>query len=748
MLQPTQESLEITISKIMKNKILLPDFQRQFVWKDEESQCKLIASVLTKMPLGSILLLRAQDASEYACKPLGSRVRLDTSKVQNGQVEFLLDGQQRMTVLANVFSDAIFQLSPQVNNLTAPGALKRRFFLELPKFNNVSDADIFHLKDLQFPFSSDDPDILTTDVLPFIKVVPFNVVKDKDQSFNPYNKKISKMTELESYCMNASPDYYYVPLFLLIETSGLKISYTSLNNILSAIAKSIFTTKVNILKDSFTKNPGFDAKKYVKTNLSKDVYDAYFNEDNYSLLPETVCEEFSKVLKIQADSWMSKMLDYLMSCIRDINLGQIVVEDSQRARAIDIYENLNRGGVSLDIFDLVMARVAQVTTEPFYERLTRYIQGGKNYPDSTINAAPSVRKALQSILNHYHASEALGCYDAERNEIPRAYLESFLNVLCIHCNVPTLDPDKYIVELIKRQKKLALSAVDINNNCHDSCRALDRACFFFQSRCGIRSIKEINYVLMLTVVGTVLYDDQLYNTAPLNEKVFDLLEAWYWISVFSGAYDKDQNQVMINDLRHLVANVLSYQKGENPDLSWLNDRKSRVLDADGFSDKDFLLMGSAENDEYPKSVLHSAICQFYLSKGYEDLRFNALHSPTILTAFSDTARSLQVHHVIPLGATASIAESTKKIRANKAHLLNSPLNMMFRTDEANRAISNMSLGEYSSLLPASAGLGLLGFVDTDLYTSANDQAKSNTLGKRYVLLKQKLMQHINALLSS
>ena len=99
MLQPTQESLEITISKIMKNKILLPDFQRQFVWKDEESQCKLIASVLTKMPLGSILLLRAQDASEYACKPLGSRVRLDTSKVQNGQVEFLLDGQQRMTTL-------------------------------------------------------------------------------------------------------------------------------------------------------------------------------------------------------------------------------------------------------------------------------------------------------------------------------------------------------------------------------------------------------------------------------------------------------------------------------------------------------------------------------------------------------------------------------------------------------------------------------------------------------------------------
>ena len=204
---------------------------------------------------------------------------------------------------------------------------------------------------------------------------------------------------------------------------------------------------------------------------------------------------------------------------------------------------------------------------------------------------------------------------------------------------------------------------------------------------------------------------------------------------------------MINDLRHLAANVLSYQKGEKPDLSWLNDRKSKVLDADGFSDKDFLLMGSVENDEYPKSVLHSAICQFYLSKGYEDLRFNALHSPTILTAFSDTAKSLQVHHVIPLGATASIAESTKKIRANKAHLLNSPLNMMYITDEANRNISNMSLGEYSSMLPSSAGLGNLGFTNTSIFTTATDTEKKTALGDRYDMIKQKLLQHINTLLS-
>lgn len=36
MFQPNKESLEIRISEIKRNQILLPAFQRQFVWKEEE----------------------------------------------------------------------------------------------------------------------------------------------------------------------------------------------------------------------------------------------------------------------------------------------------------------------------------------------------------------------------------------------------------------------------------------------------------------------------------------------------------------------------------------------------------------------------------------------------------------------------------------------------------------------------------------------------------------------------------------
>ena len=54
------------VRKIAEDKMLLPDFQRGFVWKDEE-QRKIVASVLAKMPIGSILLLKSKP-DEYASK--------------------------------------------------------------------------------------------------------------------------------------------------------------------------------------------------------------------------------------------------------------------------------------------------------------------------------------------------------------------------------------------------------------------------------------------------------------------------------------------------------------------------------------------------------------------------------------------------------------------------------------------------------------------------------------------------------
>ena len=125
-----EENLKSIVEEIQNNKIMLPDFQRQFDWSIEK-QSGLVASVLTKLPVGGILLLTA-DSKDYKSKRIG----LDSKEKINGDIpdktNFLLDGQQRMTCLTNVFSDVIHEASEQkVSKLASRQLLATRFYLKI-----------------------------------------------------------------------------------------------------------------------------------------------------------------------------------------------------------------------------------------------------------------------------------------------------------------------------------------------------------------------------------------------------------------------------------------------------------------------------------------------------------------------------------------------------------------------------------------------------------------------------------------
>ena len=45
-----------------------------------------------------------------------------------------------------------------------------------------------------------------------------------------------------------------------------------------------------------------------------------------------------------------------------------------------------------------------------------------------------------------------------------------------------LTREEYTLDLIKKPKKLALTAHQIDGNCELACKAIDRACFFLQSQ--------------------------------------------------------------------------------------------------------------------------------------------------------------------------------------------------------------------------------------------------------------------------
>lgn len=720
-----KESLSKIVSKVLNNEILLPDFQRKFVWVEEEKQRRLVASVLAKMPIGSILLLKA-DADDYVYKELGSKYK-STKKI-NGKAEFLLDGQQRITVLANVFSSVLFEVNKRPSDLVNETALKKRFFLKFQDWKSIPEydttriknvnEDIFGIKYLRFPYAdaSQEPDFLTEDIYDMLEVRSFNK-KDKTH-FNPYDSEdLNINAGLVKECVKEG---YLIPLFLLTD----KPQKSKNEQLLKSILKSYVDYVQQELLDKYDKCEDLESKKsFVRNVLQDEFYDMIDDLEN--------ADEFADQLEAQADNWKTKFVQYLKGCVNEINLNQIVVEESKRDRAIDIYENLNRGGISLSVFDLIMARVAKVYKDDFYQRIVDCIQTRpeNGYP---IDVIPSgVINYIHSYIKSegYVASNQVFCVN-NKGEINAEYIEAFLNVL----SLKNSESVGFTVDCLKREKKLKLEAKFIDDNSDAVCRALDRAFYFFQTRCGIRSISLIHYRLMLVVVAYIFLEDKLFE----SKNVHDVLEAWYWSVIFSGNFDSDQNRNAIDHLKKLLS-IVNYTDDRDSSLKWLQSMKDDVLNKKNFSDKALFLHENVSiTDRVPKDFLRETVCQFYLAKTYPDI----LDANKRMHVYVAPFTTLEKHHIMPLGSVKKIGESTKKLRKDKQSILNSPVNFMYLLPETNSLILDMDLAKYQNNITNSCSQAL-GFVKNDLN---NDADRLLWLKNRFEQMQGRIINEIEALI--
>lgn len=660
------------IKQIEANEILLPDFQRDFVWKDVERQKQLVSSVLARMPIGSILLLQSSNPKELSSKALGRKQTINTGEL-DGNIEYLLDGQQRMTVLTNVFSNAIFQGLTSVNELVAPSALKRRFFIKLPKWQSNDDDDIFGFRSLTFPIENltENPTYLSGDILPTLEVIEFNK-KDK-KAFNPFipDDKI-KPNELAKFCIKKD-NYYLIPLYLMASNDKKN------GNKKSRIKELIKDDYLSDMKDQYDSLSKDEQNKFIEK------YEGDPDEDN----------EFKSVIGLTFETWWSSFESYLTACITKIIMNQIIVSEAQRGRAIDIYENLNRGGISLNAFDLVTAKVAVVSSESLSHRLIKYILEPSEIDRSVV---PECMDTEISKLKDYNASLNLGCYNEENNTIAKKYLDAFLDIVSLRCYNPDFIPSEYKVDYVKQDKILDINPKDIDKNVGVACKGIDRACFFLQTRCGIRKLSEINNLFILILLACIFIRDNWFH----NKKVHDLLEAWYWCVIFSGEFDKDQNKNFIKNIQLLVK-TLTHQQ----DVNWLKEMKSKILKVQDYSDKKLLLYEKIDNERYPKKNLIDYICQYFLSKTYRSMFDNE----EVISVFSENVKSegtlLEAHHIIPLGSVKKIGQVSKTLRKNPRSIYNSPLNFIYITKKDNNAISDKSINDYIQYITPEAKKSLM-----------------------------------------
>lgn len=660
------------VSKIKENDLVLPDFQRNFVWNEDQMK-GLFSSVLCQMPIGSILLLNSSEKT-FACKPLGGGIKTQKLDLSSGKdFSFLLDGQQRLTSLFAGFTTYYFtEYKGKFNTLSSKDLISL-FMIKIPS-STISDFDLFSSHDLSFDVSARIESKTYFDSSSMLEIVDAVKLSDiTDERGFAKNFDITNTNHLQKiieYCTKTQNGFYHIPLQFVGST---------IREVTTAYKKILKT--ISTLCDS-----GDDSDK----------------EEN----------------------WRAEIDKYLTNCVNSIELNSIVVDNSNKARAIDIYSNLNIGGVKLDVFDLIMAKLGSVSDRNFYERISELIQDKTyTYPDEIFP-----QKILTWIktnnIDYSNASKYIGVINSD-GTIERSYINVFLNTLGLY--IAKIKDKEFDPNVIKQDKLLDLDASDVDHAIDTICTGMDRAILFFQTRCGIRKIGEINYKAEFAVIAYFFCFDEYFN----NPLIHDFFEYWYWISLFSWRYPSNQNIKILEEIPKFHALF------DNQDSSILNNLKQAqeqdVLKTKHYSDEDILTMCKVdETDKVPLPVMTKYICQFYLSYDgeYKDLS----DEQTLLNGLYEPDIGFDIHHIRPLGSTKKLGQLTRDLRGDKKNPYNSPLNMLYITKAANKRISDMDFDKYSSDPKIKNSLSLVG-CNPDSFKNDNDiqpflKARFNDLSAR------------------
>jgi uncharacterized protein with ParB-like and HNH nuclease domain len=105
-------TLQELIKKIELGDIQLPEFQRDYVWKQSDQKA-LLESIFYGYPIGSLLLLELDDKKPmFAWSMLKNIVITESKKIyEKGKkktppIYLVLDGQQRLTTLSQIILNA------------------------------------------------------------------------------------------------------------------------------------------------------------------------------------------------------------------------------------------------------------------------------------------------------------------------------------------------------------------------------------------------------------------------------------------------------------------------------------------------------------------------------------------------------------------------------------------------------------------------------------------------------------------
>jgi hypothetical protein len=404
--------------------------------------------------------------------------------------------------------------------------------------------------------------------------------------------------------------------------------------------------------------------------------------------------------------WIRDFSDFLKRLI-EIEMPIIKLEEKEAGRASAIFEEINKGGTPLNIYDLLVAKAATADNEQ--DSLTNriitlldkiYKFGDKEFKPTCMTSTKdnTLSSKFQSI-----------------------YLNSLAIIIAKNKNIPISK------KTISRSNILSLSAKDINAYNEEVICSIIKAYAFLQFRCGVITEKNIIYDYM--VLPIVYY---LNDCKDEDGKNWNILEAWYWSWLFSGKYKDRQDDQFIADIKNM----------KNYSFEEINNE--RILNVPDYSDLNTLLnRNNVLTNEAPKSM-KEALLQYVLSTQPLDFLPNENNHLSAQKAACENSNfkkyKLQIHHIIPLGTATKIGEKSEVIRNNKKHILNSFLNLTYISEFANSKISNMDYEKYASELKNKIETHFL-----TLVTINNKEDIEDMLKKRYENIRGGIIREITNL---